>query len=108
LKLCSINEQDVLQYTGGKLHQNLKEWEKITTDSLILDTIKEGLSLEFLQWPTAGNPFEHPVSIQEESIIVIEIEKLLKKKVIYCTTIFEPGDFCSGVFTRLKWDLHEI
>ena len=65
--------------------------------------IKNGLRLEFDSLPNTNEPVEHPVSVQEQALVEQEIHKLLKKKVLQKTT-FNKGDFCSGVFTRLKKD----
>ena len=89
---------DVAQYTGGKLHKHYAEWANITTDFFILDTMKNGLSLEFQYFPSTSAPAQHPVSAQESEVIRIEIAKLLKKQVINLTS-FDKGDF-----TRPKKD----
>ena len=55
---------DVAQYTGGKLHKHYAEWANITTGFFILDTMKNGLSLEFQYFPSTSAPAQHPVSAQ--------------------------------------------
>ena len=92
---------EVKNYVGGKLHHHISEWESITTDPFLINTIKYGLHLEFKSMPRTGNPVEHPISSKEQKIVDLEVEKLLKKGVIVPTQ-FGKGDFCSGVFTRPK------
>ena len=74
-------------------------WFKITTDSVILDIVQNGLKTEFIDKPlTQTKLYSHPVSTLEQSIIDEEIAKLLQKKVIVETTP-EPDEFISPIFT---------
>ena len=56
-----------------------------------------------MEAPTICKPHPHPVSNLERENISIEIEKLLKKRVIVPTTV-ESSDFFSNIFTRPKKD----
>ena len=79
-------------------------WSKITTDSVILDIVQNGLKIDFIDnSPTQTEVYSHPVSILEQSIIDKEIAKLLQKKVVVETTQ-EPDDFISPIFARAKQD----
>ena len=73
---------DVDNYRAGNISRYLYNWFKITTDSVILDIVQNGLKMEFIDKPpTQTKVYSHPVSILEQSIIDEEIAKLLQKKV---------------------------
>ena len=67
---------------GGRLAHFLPEWEKITSDKWVLEVIREGYKLEFLEKP----PFLgiKPTNVPQKDQILIseEIEKLLQKNAI--------------------------
>ena len=76
---------------------------KITTDSYILDTVKNGVKMVFLTVPVCDFcPHKiHPK--QDSDIIQAEICKLLNKGVIIPTER-KDDDFVSNIFTRKKRD----
>ena len=89
-------------FVGGKLRHHVKNWIYLTHDPYILDIIY-GLKLDFNIMPTQLKPVSHPLSKIEDSIIELEIQKLIAKKVILkCHKT--SGDFISGIFTRPKKD----
>ena len=96
-------EQEVELFASGKLKMYRKQWLKITSDAWVLNTLK-GADIELIGYPHQYKP-PPPMhfSVQEESIIQSEIDKLLKKKVIIPTQKQE-GDFVSNIFLRAKKD----
>ena len=95
---------DVDNYKAGNISRYLYDWSKITTDSVILDIVQNGLKMDFIDKPpTQTKVHFYPVSMLEQSITDEEIAKLLQKKVIVETTQ-EPDEFISPIFTRAKKD----
>ena len=76
---------------------------KITTDSYILDSVKNGIKMVFLTAPVCDF-YPHKMQPKQDSdIIQAEICKLLSKGVIIPTER-EDDDFVSNIFTRKKRD----
>ena len=73
----------------------------MTSDPFILRTVQHGLELDFIEIPITNEPHELLPTPEEKTIIKLEIEKLLAKKIIIKTTR-SPNDFISNVFTREK------
>ena len=97
-------EIGVSLFRAGSVSHHVSEWEQITSDKYILSTIREGLTIEFLETPICKfSPFSTNHSKIEEDVIDLEITKLLQKGVIEYT-IRENGDFVSSIFTRPKKD----
>ena len=90
-------------YKAGNISNCLAEWQKITSDSHILDIVENRLRLDFIDSPPVCTPYEYGRNKEESIIIDEEIQKLLKKKVIKITNIYND-DFFSSVFTRPKKD----
>ena len=80
-----------------------KNWESLTSDPFILRTVQHGLELDFIEIPITNKPHELLLTPEEKTIIKLEIEKLLAKKIIIKTTR-SPNDFISNCFTREKKD----
>ena len=76
-------------YKAGNLSNCLAEWQKITSDSHILDIVENGLRLDFIDSPPVCTPYEYGRNKEESIIIDEEIQKLLKKKVIKITNIYK-------------------
>lgn len=90
------------QFCAGRLKDFLAEWEKITNDPVILDTVQH-FHVEFLN---DNPPTQDSIPIQrfnriEVEIIDSEIQKLLSQKVI-TEVKFEPDQFISPIFLRAK------
>ena len=49
-------------FAGGNIKQFLPEWQKLTSDKYILDIVKYGLRIAFMEAPTICKPHPHPVS----------------------------------------------
>ena len=75
---------------------------KITTDSYILDTVKNRIKMVFLTAPVCDFYPHKMYSKQDSDIIQVEIFKLLSKGVIIPTE--RDDDFVSKIFTRKKRD----
>ena len=90
-------------FKGGQLKSYYSEWEKLTSDSEILNTVS-GLSIDFVNEPFQYKcPKPYSLSIFEQSVIDSEISKLLSKGVI-AISWHEPGEVFSNVFIRKKKD----
>ena len=94
---------DVENFEGGKLKYYYEHWKKYTSDTFILEIIKNGLKLDLneILFQHCCNNF--PLSKEEMSIINSEIQKLKSKKVIV-NTDRRTGDYIFDVFTRSKKD----
>ena len=87
-------------FQAGKTRQNILQWEKLTSDFEILETVS-GLPIEI----SGGNfqSHQHICSQKQQVIIDDEIEKLLKKNVI-TRCEHEEGEIISPIFLRDKPD----
>ena len=88
-------------FQGSRLSQFVNNWEQITQDTEILQTV-QGCTIEFDNEPTqchAPRNLRH--NKNEEELISNEIETLLTKQVIEETS-HEEGEFLSNVFLRKK------
>ena len=67
---------------AGQLKVHLKQWEKITSDKVILDIIK-GYKIDFISVPTQNFPPQQPkLEEHEERALKTLLEELLQKGVI--------------------------
>ena len=72
--------EDVENYKGGKIQLHYNEWENLTDDKFILNIVRQGLRLEFVNKPPNQLKFpSHCFNKIEEEIIQAEIEILLRK-----------------------------
>ena len=90
-------------YKAGNIKNYLGNWEKITSDNVILDIIENGLKIEFLGSPPTSRPYRLKFSEKEENFISAEIDKLVKKGVIQECNITSDSYF-SSIFLRPKKD----
>ena len=90
-------------YEAGNIKNYLKQWQVITSDRTILDIVKYGLKLDFLEEIPSCKPYSIGRGYEEVNIINEEIKKLTKNQVTKITNI-EHDDFFSSVFTRIKKD----
>ena len=67
---------------GGRLSLFLQEWGKITSDKWVLDTIKTGYKLEFLEKPPFQGVKATNVPLENQNVIKQEINSLLEKNAI--------------------------
>ena len=90
-------------FKGGRIRRYFSEWQNITADPDILQTVR-GYLIEFTSLPKQRKtPKEISFTVAQQSIIQNEIDTLLHKGVIAkCDR--EPGDFVSKIFVRQKKD----
>jgi len=94
----------VKNFTGGCLATHYKEWETLTSDVEILNTVK-GLPLEFERSPPENSSFpKHQKFGHQESVLVQkELTKLIEKGAIrICHR--EAGEYISPIFLTPKSD----
>ena len=95
-KLNSVSSnKSTSEFVAGNIKNFIENWKEITSDSIILDIVENGLKIDFLNTP--GNleglsNSSHCVSEQE--IIFTGIKYLLRKGVIVESSR-ESGDFIS-------------
>ena len=97
--MMSISKADSFQ--SGNIQNFLVNWKRITSDKYILDIVKHGLKLEFLNEAPHREPFQIMYNTNKNGIISQEKSKNLEKKVIVQTTA-KKGDFFSSIFLRVK------
>ena len=103
VEVRNVSEQPI-KITGGRLKQFTSQWQCITSDPFILNSVKN-YKIEF----DNGEPmqFMPPKEINftkpEQEVIDNEIDKLLTKGVISETTHC-PGEYISTIFIRPKKD----
>ena len=91
-------------FKGGKLADNMNEWQKLTSDQWIIDTIK-GYSIEFSDHPHQyQKPHEIKLSASEKAGLDSEIEQFCKLGIVEPCIADEPGSFYGNLFTRVKKD----
>jgi len=90
-------------FKAGQLSHKLCEWQKITSDSEVLQTVC-GEVIEFINLPQQGKtPKVNKFSKAEQLVVGQEIEKLLSKGIIAISS-HEPDEFISAIFLRPKPD----
>jgi len=99
----NLLQDEVDNYKAGNIINFYTNWFKYTKNYWILDIVKNGLSLDFLEIPKQNNINQMFLSKEEEQIIDTEIIKLLNKGVIEQTQT-ESGEYISSLFTRPKKD----
>lgn len=95
-------KQKVDQFTGGLLGLHYKQWEGITSDVEILQTIS-GLHIPIMQLPKQRKGVNYPTNEKMDIFISEEIERLIKKQVIERSQ-HEPGEYISPTFVIEKTD----
>jgi len=91
----------VQEFEGGSLYHHRKQWEELTSDKEVLQSIS-GLRIEVQELPTQQRG-SFPHNHKTEKFVGEEIKKLLKKKVIERTS-HEEGEFISPTFITEKSD----
>ena len=93
---------------GGRLRLFHNEWEKLTSDKLILHV--QAISGDKLEFGELGRPphqffapFPYKLTQDECICVTEEIGKLIKKQVIELSH-YENGQFISNIFTHRKKD----
>lgn len=88
-------------FKGGNIANNLAEWEALTSDKFILGYV-EGVSLDFLSWPSQDHvPRPFRMNIEQSNFIDGELSSLYEKDIIE-----REGDisdhYISNIFLRPK------
>ncbi len=91
------------EWVAGGVSQHVKSWRKITSDSVILDLVQHGATIDFLSVPNQENRPVTRVREQLATFLDEEVHKFLSKGIIVETEP-EEGDFYSTVFLREKKD----
>ena len=81
-KLSKCGDKNVKNVIAGNLKYNFTVWQKIASDRVILDIIKNGLKINFKGRPGITSAPKIPHSEQEIKIINTKIKKLLARGVI--------------------------
>ena len=70
---------------GGRLSAFAEEWERVTSDQWVLDTVRHGYRLEFSSPPpriTVKRVTSMPAELEQQRALQEEIDQLLKKSAI--------------------------
>lgn len=94
---------EVASFQSGKISCYYNYWEELTSDAYILNIVKNGLALDFLEFPEQKFYNACNLSHEENLILDKEIIKLLEKKIVV-QTHHESDEFISNLFTRPKRD----
>jgi hypothetical protein len=96
-------ENKVKMFKAGNLAAYVKEWQALTSDPEIMETLT-GQRIELFEIPVQSKTLMNVKFTEAQTKLVDhEIEKLLNKGVfVSCTR--EEGDFVSPIFTRPKKD----
>ena len=91
-------------FMGGQIKTKLNEWEKLTSDPEVLQTV-QGIQISFDQYPMTCSQSVQKCQFTEKEITVIdeEVQKLLDKRVIKVSSV-EEGQVVSPIFVREKKD----
>ncbi|MES9882674.1 MAG: reverse transcriptase domain-containing protein [Sedimenticola sp.] len=91
-------------FVAGKIGENYLAWLDITSDKWILDIVKNGYCIEFLEYPLQDSlPKMIKFNDADAQVIDVEIHKLLHKQVIRPIEA-RDAKFVSNIFIRPKRD----
>ena len=97
-------ENTVDNFCGGKLAGNIHEWEKLTSDQWILNSV-QGFSIEFNDLPSQQfRPHEIKLSTNEKAGLDAEIVEFKRLKIVEPCPADEPDSFYGNLFVRTKRD----
>ena len=88
-------------FKGGKLAENLNEWQKLTSDKWILNTI-QGYSIEFSEKPQQYKSHEIRLNAAEKAGLAVEIIDYYAYNIVEPCMPDEPGSFYGNLFTKVK------
>ena len=94
-------KNSVNNFKGGKLADHVNEWEKLTSDRWILNTI-QGYSIEFSERPLQYKRHDIKLSAAEEAGLDTEIREFYKLGIVEPCTPDEPDSFYGNLFPRTK------
>ena len=92
-----------VKFKAGNIKHCIKEWEYITNDKHVLETVK-GCKIDFERTPYQSFK-PKPLAFSDEECVFVEqeIENMLDKGVIIPST-HEQGEYISNIFLRPKKD----
>ena len=94
-KLNSVSSnKSTSEFVAGNIKNFIENWKEITSDSIILDIVENGLKIDFLNIPDNLKVPQILHCVSEQEIITTEIKSLLRKGVIVESSR-ESGDFIS-------------
>ena len=97
-KLNSVfSNKSTSEFVAGNVKNFIENWTEITSDSIILDIVENGLKIDFLNIPGNLKVPQIPHCVSEQEVINTEI---LYKVLVESSR--KSGDFISTVFTRKK------
>jgi hypothetical protein len=101
--ILPILTQHINSFYGRQIQTFLLQWETLTSDPAILQTVR-GEIIEFLTDPpkNSGYPI-NSISKDHKEKIDLEMTSLLNKKVIVASST-EPGEYISPIFSVPKKD----
>lgn len=102
VEVRKMSEQSI-KIIGGRLKQFTSQWQYITSDIFILNSVKLKIKFDNGEPKQFMPPKERTFTLQEQEVIDKEIDKLLIKGVISKTTHC-PGEYISTIFIRPKKD----
>lgn len=102
VEVRKMSEQSI-KIIGGRLKQFTSQWQYITSDIFILNSVKLKIEFDNGEPKQFMPPKERTFTLQEQEVIDKEIDKLLIKGVISKTTHC-PGEYISTIFIRPKKD----
>jgi hypothetical protein len=81
---------------GGRLRLFASVWSSITDDPWVLDTISNGLDIDYISFPVqTALPRDINMSVQMAAVCNVEIDSLLQKKAVVEIVDGSPGFVCS-------------
>ena len=80
--LPQLEKVSTSNFDAGNLRNHYSDWEKVTSDRVILDITKNSLKIDFMERPNITCSPNIPHNEHEKHIINVEFEKRLQKEVI--------------------------
>ena len=104
IKVRPLPLSTVSPHTIADIHPHLSTWERITSDSVVLDIIREGITVDFLDLPHCSNSMPLcNVSFGQHDALTGAINQLLALGVISEDT-YHTDRYISSVFATEKPD----
>lgn len=64
-------KHEIINFTGGNIKNKFSNWEKITNDKFILNIIKRGLKLEFIDKPLESSQYPRIKYNTDENLAIL-------------------------------------
>ena len=85
--------EQVSKFKPVNIRNCYPEWERITSDSNILEIVRNGLSINFEYIPHKHSPHQYKRAHEEASVIDNEIKRIFLKRAIIPTTLEKQDSF---------------